>query len=140
MIYDAVSYQQNRSGWPVFGGVVLLHGVVLAGMLNYQSVVAKPEMTAATPMTVRWVTPAEEPKPELKAEPQPVAEPEPLTPPPEVKKTVTGENETQTTGKTETCGQAGTAANKAQNCTAGFSSCSAGKTGVGNSGYRTATG
>ncbi len=75
MIYDAVSYQQNRSGWPVFGGVVLLHGVVLAGMLNYQSVVAKPEMTAATPMTVRWVTPAEEPKPE------------PLPPPPEVKKT-----------------------------------------------------
>ena len=86
MIYDAVSYQQNRSGWPVFGGVVLLHGVVLAGMLNYQSVVAKPEMTAATPMTVRWVTPAEEPKPELKAEPQPVAEPELLPPPPEVKK------------------------------------------------------
>lgn len=68
----------------MFGGVVLLHGVVLAGMLNYQSVVAKPETTAATPMTVRWVTPAEEPKPELKAEPQPIAEP--LPPPAEVKK------------------------------------------------------
>ncbi len=87
MIYDAVSYPQNRSGLPVFGGVVLLHGLVLAGMLHYQSVVVKPEMTAATPLTVRWVTPAEEPKAE--PVPEPVAEPEPEPqplPPPEVKK------------------------------------------------------
>lgn len=88
MIYDAVSYPQNRSGLPVFGGVLLLHGLVLAGVLNYQSPAARPQMMAATPLTVRWVTPAEAPKPEPVAEPQPVAksEPEPLPPPVEVKK------------------------------------------------------
>ena len=89
MIYDAVSYPQNRSGLPVFGGVVLLHGLALAGMLHYQSVAVKPEMTAATPLTVRWVTPVEEPKAEPVPVPEPVAEPEPEVqplPPPEVKK------------------------------------------------------
>lgn len=87
MIYDAVFYPQNRSGLPVFGGVVLLHVFVLAGMLNYQSAAVKPEMAAATPLTVRWVTPVEEPKPDPVVEPQPVVEPEPLPlPPPEVKK------------------------------------------------------
>nr|WP_321239126.1 energy transducer TonB [uncultured Tolumonas sp.] len=85
MISDAVSYSQTRSGLPVFGGVVLLHLLALAGMLNYQSAAAKPEMAAATPLTVRWVTPAEELKPEPAVEPQPVVEPEPL-PPPEIKK------------------------------------------------------
>ncbi|MBB6054920.1 energy transducer TonB [Tolumonas osonensis] len=89
MIYDAVSYPQNRLGLPVFGGVVLLHGLVLAGMLHYQSAAVKPEMTVAMPLTVRWVTPVEDPKPEPVVEPQPVAEAEPESlplPPPEVKK------------------------------------------------------
>ncbi len=87
MISDAVFYSQNRSGLPVFGGVVLLHVLALAGMLNYQSAAIKPEMAPATPLTVRWVTPAEEPKADPVIEPQPVVEPEPLPlPPPEVKK------------------------------------------------------
>lgn len=87
MIYDAVSYPQNRSGLPVFGGVVLLHGLVLAGMLHYQPVAVKPEITAANPLTVRWVTPAEKPKAEPVPVSAPVAEPEPQPlPPPEVKK------------------------------------------------------
>ena len=81
MIYDAVPYPQNRSGLPVFGGVVLLHGLVLAGILNFQSAAVKPEMTAATPLTVRWVTPVPELQPVAEAEPEPL----PL-PPPEVKK------------------------------------------------------
>lgn len=85
MISDAVSYLQYRSGLPVFGGVVLLHLLALAGMLNYQSTAAKPEMAAATPLTVRWVTPAEELKPDPAVEPQQVMDPEPL-PPPEIKK------------------------------------------------------
>ena len=85
MIDSAVSYSPNRSGLPVFGGVVLLHLLALAGMLNYQSAAVKAEMAAATPLTVRWVTPVEEPKPDPAVEPQPVMEPEPL-PPPEIKK------------------------------------------------------
>ncbi|MDD2344247.1 MAG: energy transducer TonB [Tolumonas sp.] len=78
MISDAVFYSKNRSGLPVFGGVVLLHLLALAGMLNDQSAAIKPEMAAATPLTVRWVTPLEEPKPDSVVEPQSVVEPEPL--------------------------------------------------------------
>lgn len=87
MIYDAVFYPKNRSGLPLLGGVVLLHVLVLAGMLNYQSATIKPEMTTASPLTVRWVTEVEEPKPDPVIEPQPVVEPESLPlPSPEVKK------------------------------------------------------
>ena len=87
MISDAVFYSKNRSGLPVFGGVVLLHLLVLAGMLNYQSATVKPEMAVATPLTVRWVTQVEEPKPDPVIEPQPEvkSEAQPL-PLPDVKK------------------------------------------------------
>lgn len=87
MIDSAASYSPNRSGLPVFSGVVLLHVLGLAVMLNYLSAVVKPEMTVATPLTVRWVTPVEEAKPDPVVEPQPVVKPEPLPlPPPEVKR------------------------------------------------------
>lgn len=89
MIHDAVFYPQNRFGLPVFGGVILLHGIALFGLLNHSSTTIKPEMTAAAPLTVRWVTPVEEVKPAPVVEPQPVVEPEPEPeplPPPEVKK------------------------------------------------------
>jgi periplasmic protein TonB len=95
MSHDIIFYQQSRTGWSLLGGIALLHGLIFIGILDRASSAATPEMSVATPLSVRWITPAPEitPQPIVEqkmakpepAKPEPVVEPEPL-PLPDIKK------------------------------------------------------
>jgi periplasmic protein TonB len=78
MNYDAISYQKSRIGWSLLGGIILLHGGVIAALLTAD--VEQPQIPMATPLTVRWVS--QEPMPDIEPEPDripaPVIEPEPV--------------------------------------------------------------
>ena len=85
MIYDAVFYPQNRSGLPVFGGVVLLH--VCFGV-HAELSISCGEAGNGSSDTINGALgdAGRRTKPDPVIEPQPVVEPEPLPlPPPEVK-------------------------------------------------------